>query len=45
MNLEEVQVSNAIASGHMALRVARDERDWLIRAIREGRKALRKAGL
>ena len=42
-DLAQMQIGNAIAVGHIAMRVERDKRDWLMQAIRHGRHDLRKA--
>lgn len=40
MNIHQLNVQNAIVAGHIAMRVERDKRDWLLQAIKQGRKDL-----
>jgi hypothetical protein len=42
MRLVNVQIATAISVGRMALRIQRDERDWLKQAIERGRRDIRR---
>ena len=43
MNFLRLQLDNAIANGRIAMRIERDERDWLKQAIEKGRRELRQS--
>jgi hypothetical protein len=43
MNFLRLQLDNAIANARIAMRIERDERDWLKQAIEKGRCELWKA--
>jgi hypothetical protein len=43
VNFLKLNLDSAIAVGRMAMRIERDERDWLKQAIEKGRQELRKA--
>jgi hypothetical protein len=40
VNFLRFQLANSIANGHVAMRVERDERAWLDRAIEKGRREI-----